>query len=78
MIKDYIGWSINANKAIEVKIVNPGGISAFKFGKDRQMWMKICSLEFTKKNFKELALCLHELGVPHPLYIHTSNLGVPI
>ena len=24
-----------------------------------------------------LARALHELGVPHPLHIHASNLGVP-
>ena len=30
-IRDYIGWTINATKALGVKVVNPGGISAFKF-----------------------------------------------
>jgi len=30
-IRDYVGWSINASKAMGVKVVNPGGISAFKF-----------------------------------------------
>ena len=30
-IKDYIAWTIHAAQAMAVKIVNPGGISAFKF-----------------------------------------------
>ena len=30
-IRDYVGWTINATKALGVKVVNPGGISAFKF-----------------------------------------------
>ena len=30
-IRDYAGWTINATKAMGVKVVNPGGISAFKF-----------------------------------------------
>ena len=30
-ISDYVGWTIHAAKAMGVKVVNPGGISAFKF-----------------------------------------------
>jgi formylmethanofuran dehydrogenase subunit A len=30
-IRDYAGWTINASKAMGVKVVNPAGISAFKF-----------------------------------------------
>ena len=30
-IKDYIAWTMHAAQAIAVKVVNPGGISAFKF-----------------------------------------------
>ena len=30
-INDYVAWTMNAAKAIGVKVVNPGGINAFKF-----------------------------------------------
>ena len=30
-IKDYIAWTMHASQALAVKVVNPGGISAFKF-----------------------------------------------
>ena len=30
-IRDYIAWTMHASKAMGVKVVNPGGISAFKF-----------------------------------------------
>ena len=30
-IRDYTAWTIHASKAMGVKVVNPGGISAFKF-----------------------------------------------
>ncbi|OYU82814.1 MAG: formylmethanofuran dehydrogenase subunit A, partial [Burkholderiales bacterium PBB5] len=30
-IRDYVGFTINATKALGVKVVNPGGIAAFKF-----------------------------------------------
>ncbi len=30
-LRDYTGWTMHASKAMGVKVVNPGGISAFKF-----------------------------------------------
>src|SRR5512143_2373602 len=30
-INDYVGWTLNATNCIGIKVVNPGGISAFKF-----------------------------------------------
>jgi len=30
-INDYVAWTINSAKAIGIKVVNPGGINAFKF-----------------------------------------------
>ncbi len=79
MIRDYVGWSINASKSMGVKIVNPGGISAFKFNqRSLNVDENHTHWQITpRKILKELALCLHELGIPHPLHIHASNLGVP-
>ena len=79
LIRDYVGWSISASKAMGVKVVNPGGISAFKFNQRAlDLDEKHCHWNLTpRKIVYELALSLQELGVPHPLHIHTSNLGVP-
>src|SRR5215208_6020815 len=30
-IQDYVAWTLHATQALAIKIVNPGGISAFKF-----------------------------------------------
>jgi len=30
-INDYVGWTLDATQCIGIKVVNPGGISAFKF-----------------------------------------------
>ena len=30
-IRDYVAWTFQASQALAIKIVNPGGISAFKF-----------------------------------------------
>ena len=77
-IRDYVGWSIGASKAMGVKVVNPGGISAFKFNQrkldvdeDHVHWQVT-----PRQVVHSLARALSELGVPHPLHIHASTLGV--
>jgi formylmethanofuran dehydrogenase subunit A len=77
-IRDYVGWAIDATKAMGVKVVNPGGISAFKFNQrkldvdDEHAHWRITPREV----LHTLARALTELGIPHPLHIHASNLGV--
>ena len=78
-IRDYVAWTINATRAMGVKVVNPGGISAFKFNQrkldvdeDHSHWHVT-----PRRVVQTLACALHELRVPHPLHIHASNLGVP-
>lgn len=78
-ISDYVGWIINATQALGIKVVNPGGINAFKFNQRK--------LELDEKNqhygvtprdiLKALARAVTELGIPHPLHVHGCNLGVP-
>ena len=78
-INDYVAWIMHASQAIGIKVVNPGGISAFKFNQR--------ALELDEQNahyqvtprevLKALSRAVHELGVPHPLHVHGNNLGVP-
>ncbi len=77
-IRDYVGWAINASKALGVKVVNPGGISAFKFNQ-RSLNVDERHTHYgvtPRRVLHALARAVHELGVPHPLHIHASNLGV--
>jgi formylmethanofuran dehydrogenase subunit A len=79
LIRDYVAWTIHATKALGVKVVNPGGISAFKFNQ-RQLNVdeQHRHWQVTPRHVVHtLARALRELGVPHPLHIHASNLGVP-
>jgi formylmethanofuran dehydrogenase subunit A len=77
-IRDYMGWTIQATKALGVKVVNPGGISAFKFNQrkldvdERHVHWQVTPRQIVHT----LARSLQALGVPHPLHIHGSNLGV--
>jgi len=78
-ISDYVGWIINATQALGIKVVNPGGINAFKFNQRK--------LELDEQNShygvspRQILLALTravtELGIPHPLHVHGCNLGVP-
>ena len=77
-IRDYMAWTIHAAKAMGVKVVNPGGISAFKFNQ-RRLDVDENHVHWgvtPRRVVHTLARALKELGVPHPLHIHGSNLGV--
>ncbi|MCB1888942.1 MAG: formylmethanofuran dehydrogenase subunit A [Rhodocyclaceae bacterium] len=78
-IRDYIGWTLNATKALGLKVVNPGGISAFKFNQRKlDVDEHHSHWRVTPRDILHtLARGLTELGVPHPLHIHGSNLGIP-
>ena len=78
-INNYIAWTITHSQAIGVKVVNPGGIIAFKFNQRK--------LDLDEQNkfygvtprdiLLRLARGVNELGIPHPLHVHGCNLGVP-
>jgi len=78
-ISDYVSWIINATQAIAIKVVNPGGINAFKFNQRR------LDLDENNEHYGispreiiiSLARAVRELGIPHPLHLHGCNLGVP-
>lgn len=78
-INNYVAWTINHAQAVGLKVVNPGGISAFKFNQRK--------LDLDENNafygvtprdvLHRLSRAVKELGVPHPLHVHGCNLGVP-
>jgi formylmethanofuran dehydrogenase subunit A len=79
VINDYVGWTLDATQCIGIKVVNPGGISAFKFNV-RKLDLDEPSPHYgvtPRRILVTLARALHELGVPHPLHVHGCNLGVP-
>jgi formylmethanofuran dehydrogenase subunit A len=78
-LRDYVGWTMHASKALGVKVVNPGGISAFKFNQ-RSLNVDEQHVHYgitPRDVLRTLSRALTELGVPHPLHVHASNLGVP-
>ena len=78
-IKDYVAWTMHSAQAIAVKVVNPGGISAFKFNQrkldldEEHVYYHVTPRQI----ILALARALRELGVVHPLHVHGCNLGIP-
>ena len=78
-IADYVGWLITTSKAIGAKTINPGGVAALKEN------VRAFDLDDTIPEYgvssrrisAAMRTALTTLGVPHPLHLHTHNLGLP-
>ena len=78
-INDYVAWTLNAAKGIGIKVVNAGGINAFKFNQ-RKLDLDEQNSHYAvtpRQILQTLARAVKELGITHPLHVHGCNLGVP-
>lgn len=77
-INDYVAWVLHATQTIGIKVVNPGGISAFKFNQRRQDLDQVHSFyQVTPRRILQaLSRAVHDLGIAKPLHVHCNNLGV--
>ena len=79
MLKAFILWLLRATKGYAVKIVNPGGVENWKWGKNVDgLDDLVYNYEVTPRQIiKSLAMANEELGLPHTIHLHCNNLGVP-
>ena len=79
-INDYVAWMITRTRAMGVKIVNPGGISAFKFNR-RNLGLETPCPWYDSVTPRQIvySLCraVYEIGVRFPLHLHCNDLGIP-
>ncbi len=78
-INDYVGWMLNTHRCMAVKVVNAGGISAFKYNQ-RELDVDESHKHYgltPRKILHTLATAVDSLGLAHPLHVHCSNLGRP-
>jgi formylmethanofuran dehydrogenase subunit A len=78
-INDYVAWMVASSAAMAIKVVNAGGIDAFKYNQ-RQLNVDEAhpELPVTPRDILwSLATAAEELGLAHPLHVHCSNLGTP-
>ena len=77
-VNDYVAWLLDASQCIGIKVVNAGGIHAFKYNKRRLNVDEVGPAGVRPRQIlTTLSKAVHELGVTHPLHVHASNLGVP-
>lgn len=77
-ITSYVGWMLTAHQCCGIKVVNAGGIDAFKFNaRHLDVDQTHPRLPITPRSvLKVLSQAVEELGLSHPLHVHCSNLGV--
>ena len=82
--RDYAGWLLGVTRAYAIKIVNPGGVAAWKGG-DGNRTRNVYGLDDAvgssavtpRKILETLAGAANALALPHPVHIHCNNLGQP-
>jgi formylmethanofuran dehydrogenase subunit A len=78
--RDYAAWIIGATGGYAIKIVNPGGIQAWKSGQRNltEIDQPLGSSRVTPRAILEMLTdAANDLKLPHPVHIHCNNLGVP-
>jgi formylmethanofuran dehydrogenase subunit A len=78
--KNLVGWMIWSAKTYGIKAVNPGGVAAWKWGKNaNQLHQPIEGYKTitAAQIIAQLASIVDDLGLPHPMHLHQNNLGVP-
>ena len=78
--RDYAAWMIGATGGYAIKLVNPGGVQAWKSGQRNltQIDQPLGSTRITPRAILEtLTDAANALELPHPVHIHCNNLGVP-
>ncbi len=77
--RDYAAWLLGATGGYAIKIVNPGGIEAWKSGQRNVAGLddSVGGRPVTPRAVLEtLTDAAHALALPHPVHIHCNNLGV--
>lgn len=82
MIKEcatHVAWMILATKGYAIKIVNPGGVEAWGFGRNvRDLDDPVPNFGITPREIvRGLCKVNQILNMPHTIHVHTNRLGQP-
>ncbi len=78
-LRDFVAWLLGAAKGYAIKLVNPGGVEAWKGGGGNVLALddEVEGMGVTPRRIiVALAQAVSDLGLPHPAHIHANNLGV--
>jgi formylmethanofuran dehydrogenase subunit A len=75
--RDYVAWLLGATKGYAIKVVNPGGVENWKWGKNvSELDDEVIGFGVTPRQIiTTLAWINDELGLPHVPHIHGLQLG---
>lgn len=78
-LTDYVARTVNAAKAIGVKVINPGGVAAFKENvRSFNLDDEVPEYGVTSRQIiNALQGAVARAGIPHPVHLHCNNLGLP-
>jgi len=74
-----LAWALSAARAYGVKVVNPGGIAAWKAGRPLlDLDEVVPGRDLTPRRILlAFAAACDALKLPHPMHLHCNNLGTP-
>jgi len=75
----YVAWTMDATKGYAIKLVNPGGLEAWGFGRNvRNIDDPVPHFDITPREIiRGLCKVNQLLHLPHSIHVHTNNLGKP-
>ncbi len=75
----HVAWLISATKGYAIKIVNPGGVEAWGFGRNvRDLDDAVPNFGITPREIiRGLCKVNQTLNMPHTIHVHTNRLGQP-
>ena len=80
-LEAFLGWLLNRVGGYAPKLVNPGGVELWKqsvAGNATDLDQTIDGFHITpRKIIQGITEAANRLGLPHPVHIHTNNLGMP-
>lgn len=78
-VADYAARRLAGSGAVGVKLINPGGAAAFRANlRSFALDDKVPGYGLSSRRIiRALQGAVQALGVPHPVHLHCSNLGMP-
>ncbi|MFM1801778.1 MAG: hypothetical protein RJA81_1130 [Planctomycetota bacterium] len=80
LVEPFVRWLVWRTGSLGIKVVNPGGIEAWKQGKIRITGLDDPVPQFgisPRQILESLCQASHQIGLTHPVHYHGLNLGMP-
>lgn len=80
-LRMFVAWLLASAKAYAPKLVNPGGVEAWKrtpAARNHGLDEPVPGYDATPRDvIRELVAAANDLNLPHPAHIHCNQLGMP-